>query len=348
MKSLFFLFSLSNTIFGLFCIANENYYLYALLLQFVFIVIPLADAAFDAVFPYNKSVLNISVPSKLDVFFLELLILFYPLVQWSLLIFALIRIENLTDPLAFLLLTLCVGITTGSVGITYAHELIHRKNKLWHFAGNILLLSVSYLHFSISHRLQHHRYVATEQDPSSAAKNQSIYPFALKSFFSEITFSFNYEKQRASSLFSFKNNFSIGLLFLFLTYFLVIYFCGLTGFIFFLTQSLIAIFLATCINYIQHYGLRRQIRAEKPEPVSHQHSWDSNKIISNFFLLGLEKHSDHHLHVSKNFYNLRPTDKSPQLPAGYQLMLFLALFPYFWKQVMNPKVDEYLKNNPHF
>jgi alkane 1-monooxygenase len=56
--------------------------------------------------------------------------------------------------------TLSLGITTGGMGITFAHELIHRANRVERRLGEALLATVWYMHFAIEHVHGHHRHVA--------------------------------------------------------------------------------------------------------------------------------------------------------------------------------------------
>ena len=65
-------------------------------------------------------------------------------------------------------ITLSVGVSTGAVGITVAHELFHKHNAFERMLGHALLLIANYMHFSIEHRIGHHTHVATFRDPSTA------------------------------------------------------------------------------------------------------------------------------------------------------------------------------------
>ena len=48
-------------------------------------------------------------------------------------------------------LTLSTGIIAGTIGITFAHELVHRPGGFELALGEILLTSTSYTHFAIEH-----------------------------------------------------------------------------------------------------------------------------------------------------------------------------------------------------
>ena len=62
-----------------------------------------------------------------------------------------------------------VGMSGGSIGITTAHELIHRQNKYMRGIGVLLLVLCCYGHFRIEHVYGHHKHVATKEDPALQA-----------------------------------------------------------------------------------------------------------------------------------------------------------------------------------
>jgi alkane 1-monooxygenase len=70
-----------------------------------------------------------------------------------------------------------VGVLTGNVGITYAHELMHQKNRLERRFADILLASVLYSHFRSEHLLVHHRHVGTPADAVTARYNEGFHRF---------------------------------------------------------------------------------------------------------------------------------------------------------------------------
>lgn len=104
-------------------------------------------------------------------------------------------------------------------------------------------------------------------------------------------------------------------------------------------QAVVGIFMMETINYLEHYGLRRQRRPDGGyEQVRPAHSWNSNSVVSNVFLFHLQRHSDHHANPQRRYQALRHTDGAPQLPAGYATMLVLALVPSLWRRVMDQRV----------
>jgi alkane 1-monooxygenase len=104
-------------------------------------------------------------------------------------------------------------------------------------------------------------------------------------------------------------------------------------------QSLVAIAILEIINYVEHYGLRRKkAKAYEYERVKPEHSWDSPNRISNWLLINLPRHSDHHMAAAKRYQSLELLTHAPRLPGGYGAMFLLALVPPLWFRVMNRRV----------
>jgi alkane 1-monooxygenase len=106
-------------------------------------------------------------------------------------------------------------------------------------------------------------------------------------------------------------------------------------------QAFAAICLLEIVNYVEHYGLERRKRANgRYEPVQPHHSWNSNHRMTNFLLINLQRHSDHHYQPSRRFPVLQAysEDDAPQLPYGYPLMVLAALVPPLWFSIMNPRL----------
>jgi alkane 1-monooxygenase len=104
-------------------------------------------------------------------------------------------------------------------------------------------------------------------------------------------------------------------------------------------QAVVAICMLETINYIEHYGLRRQRRPDgRYERVRPAHSWNNNTIVANLFLFHLQRHSDHHAHPLRRYQALCHDDEAPQLPAGYATMLLVAMVPPLWRRVMDRRV----------
>jgi alkane 1-monooxygenase len=240
-------------------------------------------------------------------------------------------------------LTLSTGITTGGMGITFAHELIHRPGRFERWLGQALLAMVWYMHFAIEHVHGHHRHVGTPRDPATARLGEPSYAFVLRSVTGGARSAWRIETERlgrqARRWWSPYNRMlgyaglqaCIAALALGMT--------GPIGLFVFLGQAAIAVSLLEIINYIEHYGLfRREIAPGRYERVEACHSWNSSHRVSNWVLINLARHADHHLTASKRYPLLHTLDDAPQLPAGYSAMMLLALVPPLWRRVMDPRV----------
>lgn len=236
--------------------------------------------------------------------------------------------------------------TVGGLGITVAHELIHKDEKLESHAGGVLLSMVTYAGFKVEHVRGHHVNVSTPEDASSSRYNQSLYTFLLNGYWHNFRNAWMLEKKRLArkghGLLHWKNELIwwYALSLAFLVAFSVMW--GWAGAIFFIGQSFFAFTLLEIVNYLEHYGLhRRKLENGRYERVTPEHSWNSNFFLTNLFLFHLQRHSDHHANAKRRYQVLRHYDNSPQLPAGYATMILLALCPPLWRAVMNPKVEAY-------
>ncbi|AZZ91366.1 alkane 1-monooxygenase [Hahella sp. KA22] len=242
-----------------------------------------------------------------------------------------------------------IGVV-GGLAITVAHELIHKNSILEQTAGGLLLAMVGYGGFKVEHIRGHHVNVATPEDASSSHYNQSLYHFLPRAIFSNIKNAWRLEQRRLArkglSSLSLHNELIwwYGVSAALLAGFTSVW--GLMGALFFVGQGVVAILLLETVNYLEHYGLHRCAKDDGGyERVTHQHSWNSNYLLTNLMLFQLQRHSDHHANAKRRYQALRHFEDSPQLPAGYATMVLLALAPPLWRRVMNPKVNHYYQQD---
>ena len=79
-----------------------------------------------------------------------------------------------------LIMGLAIGMVSGAIGMTAAHEMIHRQNKAWRALGIGVLVLVQYGHFRIEHIYGHHVHVGTEKDPATARRGEGFYRFFMR------------------------------------------------------------------------------------------------------------------------------------------------------------------------
>lgn len=320
-------------------------------LIFVFVLIPIID---EWIGKDNENVSEELAPMVSEEMYYRFVLYFWAIVQFAFLFWGVYVIAaQKMSVLEYIGFGLSFPLVTGGVGITVAHELGHKKEKLERFLAKLLLLTTCYMHFYIEHNRGHHVNVGTLKDPATSRKDESFYAFWFRtvkdSYLNAWHLEFERMQKKGLPKFSLKND---------MIWFTVLplAFCVLItlGFslwkgqvvwdvpVFFFVQSVLGFSLLEVVNYIEHYGiLRREIAPNKYEKVNTLHSWNANQLISNFFLFQLQRHSDHHAYAHRRYQTLRHVEESPQLPAGYPAMILLALVPPLWFKVMNKKLADW-------
>ena len=238
-----------------------------------------------------------------------------------------------------------IGVVTGTVGINFSHELMHRPNRVERWMADILLAMVLYSHFRSEHLLVHHRYVGTPRDAVTARYNEGFhrfYPRVLKeSFLSAIRAEAEKLARAGRSATDRANPFwRYGLLQLAMLI-LAVTLGGWAGLALFLVQAGTAVWQLELVNYVEHYGLtRKHLGNGKYEHVRPHHSWNAEQRASNWLLINLQRHSDHHYKPDRRFPVLQTYAESeaPTLPYGYPVMTVAAMIPPLWRRAMNPRV----------
>ena len=247
-------------------------------------------------------------------------------------------------------LAVSAGWSSGA-GINAAHELGHKKGSLERWLARFALAPACYGHFVVEHVRGHHRDVATPADPASARFGESYYGFMVREIPGALRRAWRLERARLAGLG--RRAFDRGNENLQAWCLSLVFWGGLLLFLgpavlpFMLAQAVFAYSLLSAANYVEHYGLLRQRlpdgRYERPAP---QHSWNSNRIVSNLLLYQLQRHSDHHARPTRRYQCLRHCAEAPQLPAGYFGMFLVALVPPLWRRVMDPRVMAHVGGDP--
>ena len=233
------------------------------------------------------------------------------------------------------------GFSGGILGITAAHELIHRKEKFMQNLGIWNLFLVNYGHFFTEHRFVHHLKVGTPEDPATARRGESFYAFLVRTVPQQLVSAIKTDAQRMRKRKKAPygwHNFSLRVVVLELA------FMGVLALVFsplvaaaYAVQSFAAFFLLEYVNYIEHYGLERR----KGQKVGKAHAWQSDAASSRFTLFELSRHADHHMLAYKPYHTLDSHPESPELPAGYFGMFYVALVPPLWFNIMHKRIDRY-------
>lgn len=241
-----------------------------------------------------------------------------------------------------------IGVLSGTIGIVYAHELLHQKNALERWLGDLLLASVLYSHFRSEHLLVHHSWVGTPRDAVSARYNEGFFSFFRRVLGECLRSAWQAEAwllaRAGHSRWHRRNPFwRYGALQLAMLALAVIL-GGAQGLLLFIFQAFIAVWQLELTNYVEHYGLTRQHLGDgRYERIRPRHSWNASHTASNWLLINLQRHSDHHFKPDRRFPLLQTygPDEAPQLPSGYPMMTLVAMIPPLWRRRMNPRVREW-------
>ena len=238
-----------------------------------------------------------------------------------------------------------VGIV-GGLAINAAHELGHTRVRAERRLSKVALAQTCYGHFFVEHNRGHHVRIATVEDPASARLGESVYAFIPRSVIGGLRSAWRLEANRLTkdgkSQWTLSNELinawllSCALFTILAIWFRPVVLPWLTG------QAITGFCLLETVNYIEHYGLRRQkLPNGRYERVRPSHSWNTSTVIANVLLFQLQRHSDHHTNPLRRYQALRHVDDAPQLPSGYSAMILLAFFPPLWRRVMDPRVLDF-------
>ena len=245
-------------------------------------------------------------------------------------------------PIGAVVLAITTGLFSG-LAVNTAHEMGHHRHPVDQALTRLALAVPFYGHFTVEHNFGHHKAVATPEDHASARFNESIYRFAGREIPGGLRRAWSIESERLARRgrpwYSWHNTILQSHAIALLLQGGLVLALGWPAFLFLLVHNAIAWFQLTSANYVEHYGLLRERRADgRYERCQPHHSWNSNHLMSNLLLFHLERHSDHHAHPGRRYQCLRDFDGVPRLPSGYFGMFLLAYVPPLWFRVMNPRL----------
>ena len=253
-------------------------------------------------------------------------------------------------------LALSIGLVNGILGFTLAHEFIHRRSWIEKTAGQLLLIQNNYPYYGIEHVGGHHLYACTPKDPHTARIGESFYQFLPRAIRLTFLNAWEIESQRLLrkklQAVSMHNRFLLFVLLQLFVYAIIFVWGGWTAFLFFILQGVVSILLLNSTGYLQHYGLlRKEIAEGHFEKIAAQHAWTAQQGNDGLNLFQVGKHADHHIHPSHTYEQLVHHHDSPEQPAGYSGMIWLALVPPLWFRIMNKRIllltNKTLKHETH-
>ena len=214
-----------------------------------------------------------------------------------------------------------VGTSSGTSGIVVAHELIHRPEASWQLLGRLLLCTVCYEHFIISHKRGHHLNLGMPDDIATARLGESFKAYWQRVYVGYLRYAWNSEQDRLalennqhSALHKLiQNQVLHGLLIeLALLVIIIFYYSWLAAFMF-LYQAISAVRILEAVNYFQHWGLENG-------KFGLTYGWVTSSYVTLYTLIGLSHHIGHHEDENKHFHEIAYSEHGPILPYGYFVM----------------------------
>ena len=248
----------------------------------------------------------------------------------------------------YLLYIPILGLLMALSLINIGHELVHRTSKKFDCEiGNWALATAWNPAFAIEHVYGHHKNIGiVEEDPVTATYGENPIIFAVKAFFKEHVHAWGIEtrqlNRRKQRILSFHNRILNGYLRTLMVFGLLGYFFSWQAMVIYICLGIVANYIFQLTNFIEHYGLVRI----KGKPVQYHHSWNSNNRMTSYLTYNLTRHSDHHVHAQKEFWELNPCDNTGVvLPSGYlTYILLFTFFPSYAKSQMAPRLKHWHEN----
>ena len=240
------------------------------------------------------------------------------------------------------------GIFFGQVSNSNAHELIHRSSRGLRGLGAWVYTSLLFGHHTSAHTRIHHRFIGTMEDPNTARLGESFYAYAVRAWGGSFKAGCEVEtsmlRMRDGSVRWWRHPYALYLGGAGLTVLIAGLIGGAVGMAVLIGLAAYAQLQLLLSDYVQHYGLIRQLMPnDKPEPVAARHSWNAPHWFSSALMLNAPRHSDHHAHPGKRYPDLTLPDEeeAPMLPRSLPTMAVLALYPPFWRKVMDWRAMEW-------
>ena len=245
-------------------------------------------------------------------------------------------------------------VTVGIINVhipVVAHDFGHKMDRTNRMISNAICAIGGLGYFMPQHTMGHHIHVATPEDCASARFGQSSYAFIFGAFLPEVRGGIRLEaerlRKRGLPVWSLHNDVIVGYL---LTVVLAVVLVALLGWIAlpFIVLHHVSVWFSLMLNdYIQHYGLLRELLPNgKREPQGPAHSWSADAPLCNLMVFNVQRHAHHHARPKNSYHELEALEEGPQCPTGYFGMMVLALVPPWWHHVMDPLVVKAAQGRP--
>ncbi|MCB1006375.1 MAG: alkane 1-monooxygenase, partial [Acidimicrobiales bacterium] len=184
------------------------------------------------------------------------------------------------SPFAALGLAATVGCVAG-IAINTAHELGHKHPTLERWLAKVALSQSAYGHFYVEHNRGHHQRVSTPEDPASSRFGESFYAFVPRTVIGSARSAVRIERDRrrraGDRFWSPRNDVLNAWAMTVVLFGALVAGFGWSVAPWLVVQAILGFLLLEVVNYIEHYGLRRERRDDgRYERCRPEHSWNAS------------------------------------------------------------------------
>ncbi len=256
--------------------------------------------------------------------------------------------EGALSPPGKIVLFFATASFFGQVSHPNAHELIHRRAWPLRALGAAVYTSVGFGHHVSAHRLVHHRFVGTTDDPNTPLPGEGFWAYLPRAWAGSYRAGRACEDDRLARAGHGPNHISNPYLIwvggAVLSLIIGAALGGLAGGLTLVGLGALTGGQILMSDYIQHYGLRRlPLPSGRIEPVAPHHSWNAPRGFSSYLMLNAPAHSEHHMHPDTPYDRLDPEAEVPTLPHPMPIMAMLALAPKPWKRIMDRRAGRVME-----
>jgi alkane 1-monooxygenase len=191
-------------------------------------------------------------------------------------------------------------------------------------------------HHVSAHRLVHHRFVATPEDPNTPRLGESFWRYLPRAWVGSFRAGLKAEAQRVARGTTARTPYPVRTGGAALAAIVALALAGPIGLVALVGFWLLAGTQILLSDYIQHYGLRRlPLPSGRLEPVGPHHSWNAPRGFSSYLMMNAPSHAEHHLHPDRRYDRLGSDSDAPALPWSLPVMAAIATIPPLWHRVMD-------------
>ena len=237
---------------------------------------------------------------------------------------------------------LAVASFMGQISHPNAHELIHRRPAWLSGLGMAVYTSMIFGQHVSAHRLVHHRFVGTKDDPNTPLSGESFWRYLPRAWIGSFKAGLAQENakltRKSMPAHSLQNPYHVWIAGGALTLILALALGGVAGLFAMIGLAALAHIQIMLSDYIQHYGLTRLTRSDgRLEPVGAHHSWNAPRGFTSYLMLNAPSHSDHHMHPDRPYDSLTVSKGEPVLPFSMPIMAVIATIPPVWHRNMDKR-----------